>query len=63
MKDLLDAARAAFVDSMGTAVWVAVGVVLVGALVSLVFLPSRPRPAGSELSQDEAVASGPAVAP
>jgi EmrB/QacA subfamily drug resistance transporter len=60
---IADAASVAFVDSMGTAVWVAVGVALVGALVSLVFLPSRPRPADSEPSQEETVTNGAAVAP
>jgi hypothetical protein len=38
---LLEAARVAFVEGMNSAVWVAVGVALVGALVSALFLPSR----------------------
>lgn len=41
--DLVRAAGAAFVDGLGNAVWVAVGVVLAGAAISLAFLPSRPR--------------------
>jgi EmrB/QacA subfamily drug resistance transporter len=38
---LIQAASSAFVDGMGNAVWVAVGVALLGALVCSIFLPSR----------------------
>jgi hypothetical protein len=39
---LVDAARVAFVDGMGTAIWVAVGVALTGAILTWLFLPARP---------------------
>jgi EmrB/QacA subfamily drug resistance transporter len=60
---LADAAGAAFVDSMGTAVWVAVGVAVVGALVSLVFLPARPvTAAGEPVRAGEQITGGAPVA-
>lgn len=39
---LSGAARAAYVDGMGTSLWVGAGVALIGALIALVFLPARP---------------------
>jgi MFS family permease len=41
---LLDAANEAFINGMQSAVWVAVGVALVGAVVTWLFLPARPLP-------------------
>jgi EmrB/QacA subfamily drug resistance transporter len=41
---LLDAANEAFINGMQSAVWVAVGVALVGAVVTWLFLPARPSP-------------------
>ncbi|MBL8775731.1 MAG: MFS transporter [Acidimicrobiales bacterium] len=38
---LTSAAQSAFVDSMGTSLWVASGVALVGAIIALVALPAR----------------------
>ncbi len=39
---LLQASHKAFADSMGAAVWVAVGVTFLGAMIALFFLPARP---------------------
>ena len=39
--DVASLARSAFVDSMGTAMLVGAGTALVGAVVVLIFLPSR----------------------
>ncbi|MGH3668554.1 MAG: MFS transporter, partial [Acidimicrobiia bacterium] len=39
---LVEAARAAFIDGMGVAIWVAAGVTLAGAIVTWLFLPARP---------------------
>lgn len=39
---LVDAAKAAFVDGMGIAIWLAVGVAIAGAVVTWLFLPARP---------------------
>ena len=44
---LVDAARSAFIGGMQVAVWVAVGVALSGALITWLFLPSRPREEGA----------------
>ncbi len=41
--DLIQAARSAYVESMGDAVIVAAEAALLGAVVALVFLPARPR--------------------
>lgn len=41
--DLIQAARSAYVESVGDAVIVAAGAALLGAVVALVFLPARPR--------------------
>ena len=41
---LLDGARSAYVHGMGTALVVAVGVALAGAVVVLLFLPARGEP-------------------
>ena len=43
---LVDAASAAFIGGMRIAVWVAAGVVLVGAVVTGLFLPARPLEVG-----------------
>jgi hypothetical protein len=40
-QSLIRAAHSAFIDGMGTAVLVAAGVALFGALISLVYLPAR----------------------
>ena len=51
---LADAASAAFIGGMETAVWVAAGVALLGAIVTFLWLPARGsdyQPAGSELGQ------------
>jgi hypothetical protein len=50
---LAQAANTAFIDSMGTAVWVAVGVALAGALVALLYLPARPLPAAVQPAEVE----------
>lgn len=39
---LVDAAKAAFIDGMGLAVWAAAGVALAGAILTWLFLPARP---------------------
>lgn len=39
---LVAAAKSAFIDGMQTAVWVAVAVVLVGAILTWMYLPARP---------------------
>jgi len=39
---LVDSASAAFIGGMEVAVWVAAGVVLLGALITYLFLPARP---------------------
>jgi EmrB/QacA subfamily drug resistance transporter len=39
---LVDAARLAFIDGMGIAIWVAAGVALAGAVLTWLFLPARP---------------------
>ncbi|HYT81778.1 MAG TPA: hypothetical protein VEQ37_21490 [Actinomycetota bacterium] len=41
-RPLLIAARSAFIDGMGTALLVGLAFVIAGALVALLFLPSRP---------------------
>jgi len=46
--DLVQAARSAFVESMGDAALVAAGVALLGAMVALLFLPARPRATETE---------------
>jgi hypothetical protein len=48
--ELAQAARAAFVDAMGTAALVGAAVALLGAAVALAFLPARPR---AEAADDE----------
>jgi EmrB/QacA subfamily drug resistance transporter len=40
--ELIRAASEAFIDGMNAAVWVAVGVALLGAIVTWVYLPARP---------------------
>ncbi|HEX6147488.1 MAG TPA: DHA2 family efflux MFS transporter permease subunit [Acidimicrobiia bacterium] len=40
---LIAAAKSAFIDGMQLAVWVAAGVVFLGAVVTWIFLPARPR--------------------
>lgn len=45
---LVQAAKDAFVSAMHSAVWVAVGVAAVGALLTWLFLPARPREAIEE---------------
>ncbi len=40
---LLRAATSSFIDGMQTAVWVAAAVALIGAIVTWLFLPARPR--------------------
>jgi EmrB/QacA subfamily drug resistance transporter len=57
---LVAAAQAAFIDGLGTAVLVAIGFTLAGALVALLFLPARPAPATAQ-PQPEAVQPGPAA--
>lgn len=39
---LIEAAKSAFIDGMGVAVWLAVGVAVAGAVVTWLFLPARP---------------------
>lgn len=39
---LVEAAKSAFIDGMGTAIWVAAGVALGGAVLTWLFLPARP---------------------
>jgi EmrB/QacA subfamily drug resistance transporter len=39
---LVSAAKSAFIDGMGTAVWVGVGIALLGSIVTWIFLPARP---------------------
>jgi hypothetical protein len=41
-RPLIEAANAAFIDGMESAVWVAAGVALAGAIVTWFFLPARP---------------------
>ncbi|HEX9122721.1 MAG TPA: DHA2 family efflux MFS transporter permease subunit [Actinomycetota bacterium] len=54
---LVDAARVAFVDGMGSAVLVAAGVAALGALAALASLPSRPgRPAPAFAGEPAAAA-------
>ncbi|MGB8360526.1 MAG: DHA2 family efflux MFS transporter permease subunit [Acidimicrobiia bacterium] len=40
---IVEAAKSAFIDAMGTAIWVAVGVALLGSILTAMFLPARPR--------------------
>jgi hypothetical protein len=52
---LLRSAHVAFINAMGDAVMVAAGVALLGALVSLLFLPARPadeHPASTETERE-----------
>jgi EmrB/QacA subfamily drug resistance transporter len=56
---LVAAAHAAFIDGLGTAVWVSIGFTLAGALVALLFLPARSAPATAQ-PQPQAVQTGPA---
>nr|MBA2601307.1 hypothetical protein [Actinomycetota bacterium] len=51
--ELIQAARSAYVESMGDAVIVAAAAALLGAIVALVFLPARPRD-GATRSDDAA---------
>jgi len=46
--ELVQAARSAFVESMGNAALVAAGVALLGAMVALFFLPAQPRASETE---------------
>jgi EmrB/QacA subfamily drug resistance transporter len=39
---LVEAAKAAFIDAMGNAIWVAAAVALIGAVLTWLFLPARP---------------------
>jgi EmrB/QacA subfamily drug resistance transporter len=39
---LVEAAKAAFIDGMGLAIWVAAGVALAGAILTWLYLPARP---------------------
>ena len=39
---LVDAAREAFVSGMEQAIWVGVGVAILGAVLTVLFLPARP---------------------
>jgi len=55
-------ARQAYVHAMSAAVWVGVGVALVGVLVALVFLPARARVEG-ELGDEQTTDLGGAQAP
>jgi EmrB/QacA subfamily drug resistance transporter len=57
---LISAANEAFIEGMQTAVWVAVGVALFGAIITWIFLPARPLdsvPAESEPGGEEPVAA------
>jgi EmrB/QacA subfamily drug resistance transporter len=57
---LLAAAGEAFIEGMQTAVWVAVGVALLGAVITWIFLPARPLdavPAESTSAGEEPVAA------
>ena len=52
--DLLASSHQAFVDAMSTSVWIAAGIVVVGAVIAAAFLPARapaeaPAPAGELL--------------
>jgi hypothetical protein len=44
-------ARSAFVDAMGTSLWVAVGVTLAATVVALVYLPRPTRSTDSALTE------------
>jgi EmrB/QacA subfamily drug resistance transporter len=50
---LLRAAHVAYINAMGDAVMVAAGVALLGAIVSLLFLPARPAEAQAEVTERE----------
>jgi EmrB/QacA subfamily drug resistance transporter len=50
---LLRSAHIAFVNAMGDAVMVAAGVALLGAIVSLLFLPARPIEEPAAIQEDE----------
>ncbi len=50
---LIGAARVAFANSMGTAVQVAAGVALLGALISALFLPAWARESGERHPHEE----------
>jgi hypothetical protein len=56
---LLQTARSAFIDGMGTAVLVAAFVAIVGSLIALLFLPAQPVPeeplTGSDLDDELAL--------
>jgi hypothetical protein len=61
-RPLLDAARGAFVDGMGTAARVAVGVAVLGALAAIAFLPSRAPGRAVEREAEPAVDEAAVVA-
>jgi MFS transporter, DHA2 family, multidrug resistance protein len=60
--ELAQAARAAFVDAMGTAALAGAAVALLGAVVALAFLPAHPKEEPAELV-DEEQAAGEAGSP
>lgn len=51
---LVSAAKSAFIDGMGTAVWVGVGIALLGSIVTWIFLPAREIEATAGLDPVEA---------
>ena len=58
---LVEAAKSAFIDGMGLAIWVAAGVALAGAILTWLYLPARPlEEAGGA---DESVETTPEVKP
>jgi EmrB/QacA subfamily drug resistance transporter len=50
---LVEAANSAFIGGMQVAVWVAVGMIVVGAVVTWIFLPARPREEQAVLAGEE----------
>jgi EmrB/QacA subfamily drug resistance transporter len=58
---LVEAAKAAFIDGMGLAIWVAAGVALAGAILTWLYLPARPLEKAS--GADEGVETTPGVKP
>jgi MFS family permease len=53
---LVEAAKVAFIDAMGNAIWVAAAVALIGAVLTWVFLPARPlegTPGADEVAPPE----------
>ncbi|MEZ5176559.1 MAG: MFS transporter [Acidimicrobiia bacterium] len=56
---LIDAASRAFVDGMAASVWVAAGIAFLGAVVTALFLPARPRNIEGSAAAADLAADGP----